>query len=58
MDGIGQLLIVRGFFLNTCLSGVPQRPILGPLLFITYINSALTVMDARAPLQLYADDKQ
>jgi len=37
-------------------SSMPQWSILEPLLFIIYVNSALSVTDARTTVQLYADD--
>ena len=38
------------------LSAAPLGSILGPLLFIIHISSAPRVTDARATVQLYADD--
>ena len=38
----------------TC--GVPQRSILGPLLFLCYVNDMVTSIDPDCKLLLYADD--
>ena len=37
-------------------SGVPQGSVLGPLLFITYINNVTSVVSTESELNLFADD--
>ena len=43
-------------FLLPISSGVPLDPILGPLLFIIYINTAPKAIHSSTTVQLYADD--
>ena len=38
------------------LSGVPQGPVLGPLLFLTYINEVIKQVSSNSNTVLFADD--
>ena len=53
------LILVRGrtmFRLFAERSGVPKGSVLGPILFIFYINNVTDVMPAPSTSKLYADD--
>ena len=53
-----QYVAVKGHDSNTLpvVSGVPQRSVLGPLLFISYINDVTSVVSPESELNLFADD--
>ena len=53
-----QSVTVEGYdsSLLSVVSGVPQGSVLGPLLFITYINNVTSVVSTESELSLFADD--
>ena len=58
LQGRTQCVVVEGCFssLVSIVSGVPQGSVLGPLLFLLFINDKESVCDGKSTLQLYADD--
>ena len=51
-------MCVDGFISNklSVLSGVPQGSVLGPLLFICYINDIATAISSDSEINMFADD--
>ena len=60
LSGRQQRVVVDGFYSDwlPVTSGVPQGSILGPLLFLVYVNDAPDYIQQNSSIALYADDSK
>ena len=58
LQGRQQRVLVNGAFSNSCIvkSGVPQGSILGPFLYVLFINSMRDHISPGTKIAFYADD--
>jgi len=56
--GRSQFVRIEGAFPSTCsvISGVPQGSVLGPILFLIYINDISACVSQTVTTKLFADD--